>query len=345
MAMNKKPEFKDLFFSRTKDFLDLYLTRQEQRSPDTVKAYRISLTSFYIYVTEEKKIRMMNFCFGDCTYDFVLSYSQYLQEVKGLANSTVNQRLAALKSYLKYVSDGDIALMQVYMGVSKVPLLKIPKLHRPVIEKEDLGAFLDMPADTAFGNRDRVILILLFDSAIRVSELTGIVLGDLTLNTSSPSVVIHGKGRKMRAITLNQKCAGHLKEYIRHYHNEDAPPETPLFYTVIHGKMNHMSQRNVERIVKKYGDITREEHPTMPDSIYPHMLRRSRATGLYRDGVPLEMVSVILGHSSSEVTKTYAIPSVDQMREALEKGQPEDEQVERIWDGKDVEIRQMFGLS
>lgn len=57
------------------------------------------------------------------------------------------------------------------------------------------------------------------------------------------------------------------------------------------------------------------------------------------------MVSVILGHSSSEVTKTYAIPSVDQMREALEKGQPEDEQAERIWEGKDEEIRQMFGLS
>ena len=149
----------------------------------------------------------------------------------------------------------------------------------------------------------------------------------------------------MRSITLNPRCSEHLKEYIRCYHSEDAPPETPLFYTVIHGKMNHMSQRNVERIVKKYGDITREDHPTMPDSVYPHMLRRSRATGLYRDGVPLEMVSVILGHSSSEVTKTYAIPSVDQMREALEKGQPEDEQVERIWDGKDVEIRQMFGLS
>ncbi|MCC8082177.1 MAG: tyrosine-type recombinase/integrase [Lachnospiraceae bacterium] len=47
----------------------------------------------------------------------------------------------------------------------------------------------------------------------------------------------------------------------------------------------------------------------LPDSVYPHMLRRSRAAGLYRDGVPLEMVSAILGHSNSEVTKTYAIPS------------------------------------
>ena len=104
----------------------------------------------------------------------------------------VNQRLAALKSYLKYVSDGDISLMQVYMRVQKVPLLRAPKLQRPVIEKKELGALLDEPPDTPIGNRDRVILILLFDSAVRVSELTGIVLGDLSLDVSHPSITVYG---------------------------------------------------------------------------------------------------------------------------------------------------------
>jgi len=105
-----------------------------------------------------------------------------------------------------------------------------------------------------------------------------------------------------------------------------------------------MSQRNVERIVKKYGDSIRNDHPSLPDKTYPHMLRRSRATGLYRDGVPLELVSAILGHSSSETTKIYAIPSVDQMREALSKGQTEDAETEKIWEGKESEIRKLFGL-
>ena len=74
------------------------------------------------------------------------------------------------------------------------------------------------------------------------------------------------------------------------------------------------------------------------------MLRRTRATGLYRDGVPLEMVSAILGHSNSETTKIYAIPSVEQMRDALAKGQPDGEAIERLWEGKEDEIRRMFGL-
>lgn len=342
--MNKKPEFSELFFSKTKDFLELFLFRQEQRSKDTIRAYRISLSGFYIYVTEVRQLKVMNFCFTDCTYEFVLSYSQYLQEAKKLANSTVNQRLAAMKSYLKYVSDGNIALMQVYMGIRKVPFLKTPKLQQPVIEKEELGFLLNKPENTWIGNRDRMILILLFDSAARVSEISGIVLGDLSLEISHPSIIIHGKGRKTRSIALSPKCVEHMKEYIRCYHRAEGLSEMPLFYTEIHGKINHMSQRNIERIVKKYGDLVRKEHPTLPDRIYPHMLRRSRATGMYRDGIPIEMISVILGHANLETTKIYAIPSVEQLREALTKGQPENDTTEKLWNGKGDELRKRFGL-
>lgn len=342
--MSKRPEFTDLFFSRTKDFLDIFLKRQGQRSGETIKAYRISLSSFYKYVTEVKGMGAMRFCFSDCTYELVLSYSQYLQETQRLANSTVNQRLAALRSYLKYVSDGDIGLMQVYMSVQKVPLLKTPKLQRPVIEKEGLKAFLAEPGNTKAGRRDRVLLALLYDTAVRVSELTGIVLGDVTLNVKNPSMTIHGKGKKARSVVLNKKCAELVKDYILHYHRPDALPDTPLFYTMIHGRRNHMSQRNVERIVKKYGDSVRKEYPSLPENIYPHMLRRTRASGLYRDGVPLELVSAILGHASSETTKIYAIPSVEQMREALSKDQTEETGAGKIWEGKEAEIRRMFGL-
>ena len=62
--MSKKPEFADLFFSKTKDFLDIFLKSQEQRSRDTIKAYRISLSSFYKYVTEVKEMIVMQFCFS-----------------------------------------------------------------------------------------------------------------------------------------------------------------------------------------------------------------------------------------------------------------------------------------
>ena len=102
--MSKPPKFNELFFSKTKDYLDCFLARQENRSEETIKAYRISLTCFYEFVTKVKLLNAMQFRFSDCTYEFVLFYSQYLQEDKKLAPSTVNLRLATLKSYLNRIS-------------------------------------------------------------------------------------------------------------------------------------------------------------------------------------------------------------------------------------------------
>lgn len=74
------------------------------------------------------------------------------------------------------------------------------------------------------------------------------------------------------------------------------------------------------------------------------MFRRTRATGLYRDGVPIEMVSAILGHSNTETTKIYAAPSVEQLRENMQKGQADDTYTEKLWEGREDEARKIFGL-
>lgn len=78
-----------------------------------------SLNCFYDYVTETAGISAVSFRFSDCTYDFVLGYSQFLQEQKKLAASTVNQRLAALKTYLKYVTDTDFSMVRYISPLRK----------------------------------------------------------------------------------------------------------------------------------------------------------------------------------------------------------------------------------
>ncbi|MCM1561814.1 MAG: site-specific integrase [Butyrivibrio sp.] len=339
-----KKQFSDLFFSKTKDFLDVFLPKQNNRSSETVRAYRISLNSFYDYVTETAGIPAISFRFSDCTYDFFLGYPQFLREQKNLAPSTVNQRFAALKTYLKYVADADFSMIQVYLAAKKVPLLRTEKLQRPIIEKDGLSAFLAAPPDTRIGNRDRMLLVMLFDTAVRISELLGIRLGDISLTASNPTILIYGKGKKQRIVSLNEKTALHLREYVASFHGKDPSPDAYLFYTTIHGKRMQMSVRNAERIVKKYAGIAKESVPDMPENCYPHMLRRSRASGLYRDGVPIEMIAAILGHSSSETTKIYAIPSVEQMKEALKIDQDETDGTKHLWEGREEQIRKMFGL-
>lgn len=341
--MNKNIKFNELFFSKVSDFLNIYEARQQNKSSHTIKAYKIALSSFCDYIQFVLSIPLYDFSFDKCTYDLLLNYSLYLLEEKKYSPYTVNQKMAAIKSYLEYVSDGNIEMTQCYLAAKKVPLQKIPKIHRPIIEDNDLEVLLSLPKNTYFGRRDQMILILLYDSAIRVSELTGITMADISIKPKESTIIIHGKGKKTRCISLSENCEKHLKEYIKHYHSTNKEKDTPLFYTTIHSKINHMSSRNIERIIDKYTKKARKLCPDMPEKIYPHMFRRTRATGLYRDGTPIEIVSAILGHSNTEVTKIYAIPSIEQIRQALNKGQ-KNVKVKKLYEGKEDELRKMFGL-
>lgn len=349
MSKKKKesstPEYVSLFFSKVTDFLDVYLLKQAGESIFTRKSYKTGLSCFYDYVTVSLKISPMMFQFSECTYQLVLGYSQYLQNTLKRKSSTVNARLAAIKSYLAYASDCDVSIISTYVSVNKVPFLSVPKVLRPIIQKEDISEFLDSPEHNRFGNRDRFILILFFDTAIRVSELVNITLGNIVDDNGSYTVLVHGKGRKERCIILSEKTSQHMKAYLKAFHSDINDSSKPLFYTTIHGKISSMSVRNVQRILNKYAVKTKKNNPNIPDSVSPHTLRRSRATSLYRDGVPLEQVSALLGHSQIETTRSYyASPSPEQMKAAVEKGSEKEPEQKREWTDHIEELKRKFGL-
>lgn len=332
-----------LFFSRTNSYLNEYLTRQQDKSGHTRRSYSDSLVIFRRYLEEYSRptYTIHTFHFTDCTYDLMLNYIDYLQHTKKNMATTVNNRVTAVKGYLRYAADMDITVTPIWLIVSRVPLLTVPKLHRDIIKDEELIALLDAPKNGIHAIRDRCILNLLFDSGIRADELIHLEIGSLNLNVKDPYIRVHGKGNKERIVPVSSRMVAHLKSYLKNIHPEPNDRDNPLFYSTYGSKMHMMTERNVERIVKKYADIVRKTYPDLPTSVYPHMFRRTRATGLYRDGVELEMVSRILGHSSTETTKRYAIPSVEMMRTAMKMG---DEEEQPLWEKNIDEDLQLCGL-
>ena len=105
-----------------------------------------------------------------------------------------------------------------------------------------------------------------------------------------------------------------------------------------------MSAGNIERLIQKYADMAREKSSSIPEKVYPHMLRRSRATHLYRNGVELELVSRILGHSSTETTRIYATPSLEMIRKAMESVETPDTEETPLWLGNEEEMARLCGL-
>lgn len=339
--MSKARIVEKLFFSKTQDFLDHYLPKQAKKSRNTVETYRDALTVFRRYLHDDLNISIRRFQFEDCTHDLLLSFMEHLQKT-GNAPSTCNNRLAAIRAYLWYAADGDISIQPVALIASHVPLLKVPKLTREIIHEEDLAALLAAPPETKIGKRDKMILILLYDSAVRVSELLSLDVRSVNLEAEIPYIRIYGKGDKERIVSITDATAKHIRHYLKLYHS-DSTPDTPLIYTIIKGNLGRMSVGNIERIIKKYAEQIRPDHPNLPDSIYPHMVRRTRATNLYQDGTELELVSRILGHSSTETTRIYAVPSIEMMRNAMENGSPAtDEKPE--WLDDETEFARLCGL-
>lgn len=331
-----------LFFSKTLQYLDNYLPRQLGRSEETIRSYRDSLSSFRKYLYEEKNISIAKFTFEKCTRDLLLEYCAYLKE-HGNSAATCNVRLAAIKTYIQYVSDEDISLQSVALQVSRVPGMKIPKREKKLITNEGLAAILAQPKETKIGIRDKTIMVLLYDSAVRVSELTGLRINDVDFNTLS--IHICGKGNKERSVAITEKTAAHLKRYLSIYHSDQSNPGDFLFFTVIKGNVGRISTSTIERILQKYADEARTNCPDIPENVYPHLFRAERATHLYRDGVDSIMISKILGHSSIETTKIYALPSIEQMREAMNKVEmPADSAEKPLWEDDEDGMARLCGL-
>lgn len=338
-----KASLNTLFFSRTWEFLNVYLVRQAGRSPDTEESYRDSLTVFKNYIVGQLGKSIGTFQFSDCTKECIYGFREYLLE-NGIQPSSVNVRVAAIRTYLHYVADLDISVQSVALLISQITPCKTIKKEKPILSEEALAALMAAPPNTRKGVRDRTILILLYDTAVRISELLSIRICDISMDSKYPSIFITGKGNKERRIQLTAKSVRHLREYIRIYH-QNSLKESYLFSTTIKGVTSQMSVGNVQRIIKKYAAQVRESGIDLPDSVHCHMFRRTRATNLYQDGVAIELVSTVLGHARTDTTKSYyAKPSVEQLRKAMESvPAPVSEEVP-LWEGNEEEMAKLCGL-
>lgn len=143
---------------------------------------------------------------------------------------------------------------------------------------------------------------------------------DVNIKKNTPYLHIHGKGDKERIASISDNAAKHLDNYIHGYHMDKLSPTTELlFYIVIHQKMHAMSSGNVARIINKYAEIIRPDNTELPNKVNPHMFRRTRVANLYLNDIELELVSRILGHASTQTTRIYAKPSLEMIKNAMDK--------------------------
>ena len=308
------------------DYLIIYLPKQRNVSPNTILSYRKALEELLDYVKEREQVPLGSISFEHLTADTVFSFLEHLELEKGYSIPTRNARFAAIRAFMDYAADHDVALVAELNKLKKVPFKKSASTDTVnYMSMAAITAILEQPdANTPKGLRDRFFIMLLYDTGARVQEILNIKLSDLQLGPL-PKVTLFGKGRKTRVVPLMEKTVQHLKKYLSVFHeNAMQDGDTPLFYSVIRGNKHRLSDRRVRYILQKYGELARRVCPEVPENVFPHLFRHSRAMHLYQEGMDLTLVSQWLGHSQLETTQIYAHADTEHKRKAIAAATPQD---------------------
>jgi len=308
-------------FRLLREYLTIYLPKQKNVSPHTSKSYRETLGLFTAFLAERKKCGLSKLSFSDITQDSVRGFLEWLSEERKCSPSTINQRLSAVRAFLKYSGSRNLALNDYYVSVRAVPFRKKGKsLTVGHFSENSLDAMLKQPDPSKKKqHRDLFFMVLLYDTGARDSEMLGLCPADVVVKCASPYVFIKGKGKKDRTVPIMEQTKQHFLSYTKRFGLDISDSTTPLFYTEIHGIRGRMSDDNVARFIDKYAAMARKTCNEVPENVTPHMWRHSRALHLYRKGIPLPLISEWLGHSDMETTLIYAYADTEMKRVALEK--------------------------
>ncbi len=289
-----------------KKFLD-YILRQKKYSLNTYKNYEIDIMEFFSYLKEEKKD------YKDVSYDFIKGYLMVLYNRK-LSRSTISRKLSALRSFYKYLFNQDIINTNPFDYVSTPKKEKKLPNYLGVIELETIFNIPDL--NTSLGQRNRLILELLYATGIRVGELVNIKLNDIDLNRKE--IRILGKGNKERIDLFGEYCLDYINLFINDGRTKIIKKNnSSCDYLIINNRGNKITTRAVEQIIN---DIVKKA--SIKKHVSPHMLRHSFATHLLNNGCDILTVKELLGHESLESTQIYTHVSNERLREVYLKCHP-----------------------
>ena len=307
-------------FELLKEYLTVYLPFQRIVSPHTVKSYKETLNLYMYFLCFYEKLQLKDISFSDINVKTIEAFLEWLGANRGCGLSTQNHHLSVIRAFLKYVGERDPVYNDYYLSSRQVPRRKVEKQLTVKHFSEDvLNALLSQPNPRIRNqHRDLFFMILLYDTGSRDSEILNLRPKDVITDSSSPYIIVLGKGKKVRMVPIMKETVKHYKSYISRFHKEHGD-NIPLFYTIIHGIKQQMSDDNVARFINKYAEMSRKTCPAVPLKVTPHMFRHSRALNLYRKGVPLPLIAEWLGHSNLETTLIYAYADTEMKRVAIEK--------------------------
>ena len=194
-------------------FLREHLVRHRGNSPHTCDSYSYSFQSLFEFASQKLKVSPSALMLEQLDAALISSFLEYLESKRGNSAETRNIRLAAIRSFFRFLQHREPATIEQVRRVLAIPFKKTDHRSVPYLAQEEMQALLDAPnPSTRMGVRDRAILHLAFCAGLRVSELIGLRIDDLA--SQSASIRVRGKGRRERALPLWKTTAAALRAWL-----------------------------------------------------------------------------------------------------------------------------------
>ena len=291
----------------TEDFLN-YLRYERNRSELTVRRYGQCLRDFESYF----KNRDSQLSWESVDSDIIRDWMESMMD-KGDMASTVNNCLSAVRSFFRF------ALSRRLVEHDPAYAVKGPKKQKPLpqfVREDEMDRLIDIPdmwGDSFADSRARTIIILFYETGIRLAELIG--LDDKDIDFEARQLKVTGKRNKQRIVPFGQEIEKSLRDYMKKRDEWRAThSETAIF---LNEKGQRMTRNQVETIVKKYLSLV-----TTLKKRSPHVLRHSFATAMLNNGAGLESVKKLLGHESISTTEIYTHTTFEQLKKVYENAHP-----------------------
>ncbi len=286
------------------DFVN-YIGKEKRLSENTLLAYQTDLIQFKDFLSTEYAIENVS----EVKASIIRSWMVHLME-NNISNRSINRKISTLQSYYKYL-----------MRVQKLDGNPMNGILRPKVAKK-LPAFYsddDMSklfeevefADSMEGHRDRLLMLMLYTTGMRRSELIAINKKDIDLNAQTIRVL--GKGNKERIIPLMPEVIQEIKTYTT-YTEENFGEQARLFLT---SKGKPFYPELVYRVVRDYLSTV-----TSVSKKSPHVIRHTFATHLLNNGAELNTVKELLGHANLSATQVYTHNTFEKLKSVYKQAHP-----------------------
>ena len=294
-------------------FLRDYMPRQRGYSPHTCETYAHSFRLLFAFAAKRIRTKPSQLHIEQLDAALILDFLEHIERERGNGAVTRNLRLSAIKAFMRYVEYQVPSALEQIGQILAIPTKRHDQKLIPHLMMEEVRAILNAPdLTTRLGLRDRAMLHLCFAAGLRVSELVGAMLANLSLQRT-PSLLVQGKGRKERCLPLWKETAADLRAWLAVRGNVRVPE---LF---VNAEGKAMTRAGFEYVLDKHARAAAHTCPPLRGrSISPHQLRHSCAVIMLQATRDVWKVALWLGHADIRTTEVYLRMDASAKLEAVE---------------------------